>query len=167
MAKEKIAFETFLENVPTIHQPFVLQVNELMQSNNCKTEIKEAKNGYVLSYRYGENQYTVMNFLFRKQGPAIRIYADCHAQYPDLLERMPEKIQAVVEKSGPCKRLIDPTACSPTCKKGFVFIMNGQQQIKCRNSCFQVFLSDDVNPFLFEMLEREMTLRHQTFLQTS
>ena len=50
MLKTVIPFNTFLETAGDEHIEFINKIHDYMTGNQCKTEIKEAANGYVLSY---------------------------------------------------------------------------------------------------------------------
>ena len=59
-------FEDFLGAVPPEMQPIVLEINDFLTQKGCKREIKEAKNGHVVSYKRQENETEVYNRLFNK-----------------------------------------------------------------------------------------------------
>ncbi len=159
MVKQSIPFTSFLEAAGTEHIEFINQSNQLMLDNNCKVEIKEAKSGYLVSYVHTPTARTVANYVFRKKGLMIRIYADHVPEYMSLLDNWPESMKNTIRKATPCKRLLDPNACNPRCVMGFDFILDGNREQKCRNSSFMFFLDPETKPHLKDMLEREMQAR--------
>lgn len=159
MAKEKIPFEAFVASVGAEHEEFVNSLHEFMIGNNCTCEIKEAASGYVVSYVYKPEKRTVANYVFRKKGPLLRVYADNVIKYMHILESWPASMKATVNKAGPCKRMLNPDDCNSRCVMGFDFIMDGVRQQKCRYGGFMFFLSDETKPHLREMMEQEMLAR--------
>ena len=162
MPKETIPFSAFVEAAGTAHTDFINSLHEFMTENNCKTEIKEAANGHVVSYVHKPSKRTVANYVFRKKGLMMRIYADNVPSYEEALANWPESMKAAVKKAGPCKRFLNPTECNSRCPLGFDFILDGERQQKCRYGGFMFFLDDETKPFLKEMTEREMRARGLT-----
>ena len=120
MAKEKASFQEFLSVVVPKHQAFAKELNNKLIAQGCSLVIKEAKNGYAASYQFEKK--TVMNWVFRKSGILARIYGDNAGKYEDIVTSLPADMQKEMTTSRDCKRLIDPTACSDTCGKGFLCI---------------------------------------------
>lgn len=164
MAKEKIEFKQFLEAAGAEHQKFVTEVHDFFSENNCVCEIKEAKNGYVVSYVHKPAKKTVANYVFRKKGLILRIYGDNIACYEQLTDEWPESMVKEVKKAGPCKRLLDPSACNSRCQMGYTFMMDEEKQVKCRYGSFMFLLDEETKPYLQDMLEREMQYRSQALL---
>lgn len=50
--KKKIEFQEFFSTVPVENQDFVKELHNKLMELGCKTEIKEAKSGYMVSYLY-------------------------------------------------------------------------------------------------------------------
>ena len=119
MAKEKGSFKEFLSAVAPEYQSFVEKLNNKLIEQGCDLVIKEAKSGYAASYQLEKK--TVMNWVFRKSGVLARIYGDNAGKYEDIIASLPAEMQKKMTTSRDCKRLIDPTACSDTCVKGFVY----------------------------------------------
>jgi hypothetical protein len=161
MSKEMIPFSAFVEAAGPQHIEFVNWLHNHMIENNCTFEIKEAKSGYVVSYIHKSTKRTVANYVFRRKGPMIRIYADNIVGYMEILDKWPGEMKAAIEKAGVCKRLLDPNACNPRCQMGFDFIMDGKRQQKCRNNSFMFFLDEETKPYLKDMMEREMKMRNE------
>ena len=81
--KEKWSFEDFIRCVETGSQEFVRKMHSILSEGGCKIEVKEAKSGYVVSYRFGKK--TLINYVFRKKGLLVRIYAEHIREYICLL----------------------------------------------------------------------------------
>lgn len=159
MPKGAIPFEDFLNAAGAEHAEFIENLHKLLLSNDYSITIKEAKSGYVVSYVHKPTKKTVANYVFRKNGPMIRIYADNVADYMNQLDLWPEDMKASIRKAGVCKRLVNPDACNPRCSTGFDFLLDGEHWQKCRNNCFLFYLNDSTKPFLQEMMEGEVKAR--------
>jgi hypothetical protein len=159
LPKVVIPFSAFLEKAGDEHLEFINKIHDYMTENQCTTEIKEAANGYVVSYKHKPSKRTVMNYVFRKKGLLMRIYADNVLSYADFLSTLPESMKKELKKGGTCKRLVDPEACSIRCLVGYDFIFDGQRYQQCRYSSFMLLLTDESKPYLKEMLELEMNAR--------
>lgn len=158
MATSKVSFQTFLDTVEPQYRPFVAEQHTLLE-DTCICIIKEAKSGYVLSYIHGRTGRVLANYVFRKQGLALRVYADHIAQDMDILEALPESMCLSMERAPDCKRLLDPQACNAKCPMGYTFLLMGNIQQKCRNNCFFFFLRDETMPHLRKLLAREVAAR--------
>lgn len=152
-------FNLFLESVDGHFQNFVIEINNFLTQNNCRCEIKNAKSGYVVSYVFCDTKKTLANFVFRKTGIKLRIYADHIAQYQDFLNSLPEKMKKDIKKASVCKRLVDPDSCNPKCKMGYTFTLDNETYKKCRNMAFMPTLSDENNPYIRQFLENELSSR--------
>ena len=159
MAKEKISFEAFLSTVAPEHQAFVEELHRKLVGLDCDLVIKEAKNGYAASYQLKKK--TVMNWVFRKSGILARIYGDNVGQYESIIASLPEDMQKKMSASNDCKRLIDPTACSPMCVKGFIYDLNGSTQKKCRYDGMFFLLTNQTTEFIMKLVCAEVDARKQ------
>ena len=157
MAKEKGSFKEFLSVVAPEYQTFVEKLNNKLIEQGCDLVIKEAKSGYAASYQLEKK--TVMNWVFRKSGVLARIYGDNAGKYEDIIASLPAEMQKKITTSRDCKRLIDPTACSDTCVKGFVYILNGNTQKKCRNDGMFFLLTKETAEHIAELVCAEVTMR--------
>lgn len=153
MAKEKISFENFLQAAGQTHAPFIHEMHALMA--DCTCDIKQAKSGYVVSYA---KEGALLNYVFRKKGPLIRLYAQHVPEYMEILQTWPQAMKENIKKATSCKKLLGQT-CSPTCKGGYDFILDGQRQQKCRSTCFLIALSEESNPYLKQLLQQELAAR--------
>lgn len=159
MSKQIIPFNNFVDAVGSEHTEFVNNLHSFLTEHDCIVNIKEAKSGYVVSYIYTPTKQTIANYVFRKKGPMLRIYADKLPSYMGILDGWPDIMKETIRKAGPCKRLLNPAACNPRCPMGFDFVLEGERQQKCRNSAFMFFLIEDTKPYLREMVEQELFAR--------
>jgi len=160
MPKSVIPFSDFLVSAGAKHEAFINQLHAYLQENDCSWKIKEAANGYVVSYIHKPTKRTVANYVFRKKMPMLRIYADNILSYEDNISQWPDTMKDTIRKGGNCSRLINPTACNSRCLKGFDFTLDGERQQKCRcHMSFTFFLDDETKPYLIEIIEHEMQAR--------
>ena len=152
----KIEFEEFLQSVEESERSFVGELHEFLSENGCKCDIKESKSGFVVSYV--SDKKTLMNYVQRKTGTKVRIYAANVGSYQELLNTFPPKMKKDIVKAAPCKRLLDPTACNPKCSMGYTFEMDGELYKKCRSTAFMFALSEENDPFIRKFLEKELGL---------
>ena len=159
MPKTNITFGDFKEAAEQEHVDFITALHHLMIENECIAEIKEAASGYVVSYIHNPSKRTVANYVFRKKGLMMRIYADNVPSYMEILAKWPVAMKETIKKSGECKRLINPEACNGRCLMGFDFILDSERQQKCRNGGFIFFLNEETKPHVKKMIECEMLIR--------
>lgn len=121
-----ITYDDFWAIVEEKDRPFVKEMNDIFLENGCKTEIRQASQGYVVTYLYmkDDKKVSVMNYVFRKKGMLARIYAKHIAMYQDMLNTLPDSMKAAILKGGDCKRLYQINQCCPTCSAGFDFMMD-------------------------------------------
>ena len=147
MPKPVIPFSDFLIAAGAPHEAFIIRLHAYLQENDCVYKIREAANGYVVSYVHKPTNRTVANYVFRKKMPMLRVYADNTLAYEDNLSQWPDTMKDTIRKGGNCSRLVDPTACNSRCLKGFDFILDGERQQKCRcHMSFTFFLTDETKP---------------------
>ena len=150
---EAHTFQDFLDAVDGENRVFVVELHEELTRLGCNAQVKQAKSGYVVSYI--QNQRTIANYVFRKKGLVARIYTNHIAQYPGILDTLPEGMAQAVRKAPICKRLADPAACNQRCPMGYDFIMKGERLQRCRNGAFQFLLSGETRPFIKALVLRE------------
>lgn len=100
-----------------------------------------------------------MNWVFRKSGVLARIYGDNAGKYEDIIASLPDEMQKKMTTSRDCKRLIDTTACSDTCVKGFVYRLNGDTHKKCRNDGMFFLLTNETAECIAGLVCAEATVR--------
>ena len=157
MAKEKGSFKEFLSAVAPEYQSFVEKLNNKLIEQGCDLVIKEAKSGYAASYQLEKK--TVMNWVFRKSGVLARIYGDNAGKYEEIIASLPAEMQKKMTASRDCKRLIEPTACSDTCVKGFVYTLNGDTHKKCCNDGMFFLLTNETAEHIARLVCAEVTVR--------
>lgn len=151
---EKYTFQDFLASVDVENQKFVSDLNDELTEFGCKIDVKLAKSGYVVSYSL--NKKVVANYVFRKKGLIIRIYAGRIAQYMDILDTLPDEMVRTIQEAPVCKRLLDPSACNQKCSMGYEFILKGERLQRCRNNSFMFLLSEENKPFVKTILLNEI-----------
>lgn len=152
-----IGFEEFLQAVPDGQKPFVAQLNAEMLAAGCQTEIKQAKMGYVLAYKWEKK--SVFNWVFRKTGMQARIYGDAIGKNGARFASLPASMQKKMMAAPDCKRLMNPEACSPTCVQGYAYTLAGQQHQKCRNGGMLFPLTEETAPHIAALLGEEIAAR--------
>lgn len=154
MANTKLGFEDFISAVDTANKAFIEQLNDFFVQHSCKIDVKEAKSGYVVSYVY--NKKNVVNFVFRKSGIFIRIYANHIKDYMGFLETLPENMLKDIKAASVCKRLMNPDDCNPKCAQGYDFLLFGENLKKCRNNAFMFLLKAENNQHIKAFVENEL-----------
>lgn len=158
MPKQTIPFDDFLQAAGA-QAGFIAELDDILQAAGYTPGIKEAASGYVVSYTAKTAPKTIVNYVFRKKGPLVRIYAKNIAKYMEILDEWPEAMRDSVQKAPVCRRLLDPTACNSRCEMGFDFVLAGQRQQKCRHSCFFFYLDEAINPHIKSMVLQELDAR--------
>ncbi len=128
-------FNLFLNEIPFECQDFVLELDEYLTKKGSKRTVKTAKSGFVASYSHPKSDKALLNYVFRKTGVKIRIYAAGIAGYSDILADFPDNMKKEIIKGVDCKKL-NGLNCSPTCTAGYSFVMDGVQYKKCKNTAF-------------------------------
>ncbi|WP_455683943.1 hypothetical protein [Thomasclavelia sp.] len=152
-------FKLFLECIDEDNREFVQELNDYLINNNCKYDIKPAKNGYLVSYVLKDSKRTLATFVIRKSGVKLRIYPENINKYQDFLNTLPSKMKKDIKKASICKRLINPDDCNPKCVKGYNFILDDETYQKCRYMAFMPTLNNENNLYIKQFLEQELTCR--------
>lgn len=151
-------FMLFLNDIPAESQGFVLELDKYLTEKGCKRTIKSAKSGFVTSYSSLESGNALLNYVFRKTGVKIRIYAQNVGEYSAILSDFPDDMKKEITKSGDCKKLHDLN-CSPTCKGGYTFMMDGVEYKKCKNMAFFHSLEEGNFDAIRKLIEAEVGAR--------
>lgn len=154
MEQVQLGFENFIATVDDGNKEFVTGLHQDFTAHNCKIGVKEAKSGYVVSYTF--NKKTIANFVFRKTGLIIRIYANHIGEYMSFLETFPDTMAKTIEEASNCKRLMNPEDCNSKCAMGYSFMLRGQHLQKCRNNAFMFRLCEENNAYIKVFLENEL-----------
>ena len=128
-------FIHFLQDIPSEYQNFVLELDEYLIAKGSKRTIKAAKSGFVTSYSSPASGKALLNYVFRKSGVKMRIYAEHIGAHPEVLNCLPDNMKSDIKKAGDCKKLTG-LACTPTCTAGYTFVMDGQEYRMCKNMAF-------------------------------
>lgn len=135
-------FMLFLNDIPAESQGFVLELDKYLTAKGSKRTIKAAKSGFVTSYASPVTGKALLNYVFRKTGVKMRIYAQSIGEHSDILSDLPENMKSDIKKSGDCKKL-SGLKCSPTCTGGYTFIMDDVEYKKCKNMAFFHSLTEE------------------------
>ena len=128
-------FMLFLNDIPAEYQEFVLELDKYLTEKGSKRTIKSAKSGFVTSYNSPKNGKALLNYVFRKTGVKMRIYAAGIGEYTEILADFPDNMKKDIVNAGECKKL-NGLKCSPTCTGGYSFQMDGASYKKCKNMAF-------------------------------
>ena len=99
-----------------------------------------------------------MNYVFRKSGMMVRIYARHVIMYQSILDVITDDMKKNVIKANDCKRLTGVSECSPTCTAGYSFMMDGVNYQKCKNSAFFWKVEPDSVEHIKKIVENELKL---------
>ncbi|MDL2234374.1 hypothetical protein LJC63_12475 [Ruminococcaceae bacterium OttesenSCG-928-L11] len=157
--KTKLVFSNYLSDINPEFEFLVQRIHDKMVEWGCQVKLQESKSGHVVSFVDAKTDKTVANFVSRKKGPTVRIYADNLDQYAAMLPELPKAMVAQLEKASACRRLLDPTKCNARCPMGYVYTLNGTEHKKCRYNCFMFLINEDTAPSILTLLEREMAGR--------
>ena len=148
-------FLLFLNDVPAELQGFILEVDRYLTGKGSKRTIKPAKNGFVTSYSSPVTGKTLMNYVFRKSGMRVRIYAAHIGSHAEILDDLPKSMKADIRKGTDCKKLTGGT-CSPTCPGGYAFVLDGEECRKCKNSAFFHSLTEENLEPIMKLIKSEV-----------
>lgn len=154
MEKKKLGFDDFFAAIDSTNGEFIRNLHQDFIENGCKVEVKEAKSGYLVSYSF--NKKTIANYVFRKKGLIIRIYANHLSEYPELLDTMPDSMAKTVKDAPICKRLVNPEDCNPKCATGYDFYLHGERYQKCRSNAFMFLVCAENYPFIQAFVKQEV-----------
>ena len=100
----------------------VQNIHTALSAMGFTEEIREAKSGPVLSYI--KDGKSLLNYVYRKSGIKVRLYAAGIAAYEDCLAVLPDSMKAELKKAADCKRLNGLT-CTPACPGGYAYKLDG------------------------------------------
>lgn len=90
-------FMQFLNDMPVECQEFVLEFDKYLTEKGSKRTIKSAKSGFVTSYSSPKNGKALLNYVFRKSGVKMRIYAAGIGEYSEILVDFPDNMKKDIE----------------------------------------------------------------------
>lgn len=148
-------FLSFLQDIPREYTDFVLELDKYVTSRGSRRTIKAAKSGFVTSYSSPVTGRALFNYVFRKNGVKMRIYAEHIGEHLEILCDFPAQMKADMKKAGDCKKLTGRT-CTPTCPAGYTFLLDGAEYRKCKNTAFFHALEKENLPYLKKLIEVEL-----------
>ena len=148
-------FMLFLNDIPAESQGFVLELDKYLTSKGSKRTIKAAKSGFVTSYASPVSGKALLNYVFRKTGVKMRIYARSIGEHSDILSDLPENMKSDINKARDCKKL-NGLKCSPTCSGGYEFTMDGEEFKKCKNMAFFHSLTEENYDAIIKLIRSEL-----------
>ena len=159
MPRAKYQFEDdFLVKVSDEYKSFVTDVHKMLLAKGYKVKIQVTKSmGLRATYSQPKIKTVkgiILYFFFRDDKLMIRIDADNHEKYPDVLNRLPEGIISQIDQANDCVKFADPKKCWQGCI-GYDFHIRGKNYQKCYAVCFQFEVDSESIPFLLEMIEYE------------
>ncbi len=95
-----------LDDIPAECQGYVLEPDKYLTENGCKRTIKSAKSGFVTSYSSIKMGRALLNYVFRKTGVKMRIYAQNIGEYDYILTDFPDNMKKDIVKAGDCLPLL-------------------------------------------------------------
>lgn len=160
MASSKFGFDDFIATVDDNCKAFVTELHRELTECGCKIEIKEAKSGFVVSYLL--HKKTIANYVFRKKGLIVRIYANHINDYMPFLESLPAEMTNTMKEAPVCKRYLDPSSCNQKCAMGYAYQLHGEWYQKCRNGAFMFLVNEQSKPFIRTFLHHEVKACDET-----
>jgi len=157
MEQTNYQFEDFLMSVKSEYKDFVLTVHEIILREGCKVKIDSSKTT-LFSVKYTQGRKGIFNFMLRKRGFKASVYAANFAQYPAVLNSLPENMVAQIAKTSACKNMTSQPSCWDGCI-GYDISIGEEQYQKCKFNCFKFDVDAESTPFLIELLESELRER--------
>ena len=160
MEQTNLEYQDFFTNVANEYKDFVSKAHELvLASGYSKISVGSNKSAlFKVKYTHPKTRRGIINFTQQKKGLKATILAGKCAEYPDVLDTMPEAMVGKVAKVGNCLNISEPGKCMDKCV-GYDFHIRGERYQKCKFGCFQFDVNDESIPFLLEMLECELAAR--------
>jgi len=165
MSKAKYQLDDFLALLDNGYKDFVITVHELLMQEGYKLKIQSTKL-YGLHISYSQPKIKVVKgiivyFIIQNSKLMIRINADNHARYPDVLNRLPENILSQIDKSSDCMKAAGPQKCWQGCI-GYDFHIGDKRYLKCITNCFMLDVNSENFLFLLEMIKCELKERYDS-----
>lgn len=157
---EKFTFEDFLNDVELENKAASQKMHDSMMAGGYKATIEKKASGLLISYKHPKTKRAILNLFFRKGGLQVRIYGENHKGYADFIDKLPETMEAQINKATQCKRFDPIPGCSPKCL-GYDITIRGNRYTKCRYSCFHFEVNEKNFPVIYELIELEKKERGQ------
>ena len=130
----------------------VQNIHAVLSTMGFTEEIKEAKSSPILSYT--KDRKALLNYVYRKSGIKVRLYAAGIAAYEDCLSALPDSMKAELKKAADCKKLNGLT-CTPACPGGYTYTLDGVLLKKCRSMAFLMTLNQKTAGYIQTLILRE------------
>ena len=151
-------FEDFLMSVDDEQRDFVLAVNEKLMQEGCKVKISSSKTS-IFTVKYTQGRKGILNFVLRKKGLTVSIYARNFEKYPDVLNGLHNSVITQIANAPPCKNLVGPKKCSWADCVGYSIPIGEDIHQKCSYQCFHFNIDAESTPSLMELLNSELKER--------
>lgn len=158
MSKAECTFKDFVDSADPNHRDFFADVDIILTDKGYLPKIELKKTGYAVSYFNKKLKRTIANFVTRRKGILMRVYADNTDQYMNIFSDLPDSMAKEIKKAQDCKRMIDPTACNSKCKMGISIVLNDELHKKCRYSALMFLVQPDKYDFLKSILNNELNV---------
>lgn len=159
MSTNELRFEQFLSDIQPDFEEAVRAIHDRLAAGGCAVSLQAAKSGLVVSFTHPATKKVVANFVARKKGPMLRLYADGLAGYADTVAALPERMLDQIAGQAVCRRLLDPAKCNARCPMGYVLTIRGEEHKKCRYNCFLLPINTANAPALLTLVEKELAAR--------
>lgn len=158
----KYHLDDFLALVSDNFKCYVISVHEMMLQDGYKLKIQLTKT-YGLHISYSQPKIKsvkgiIIYFLVQDGKLMIRINADNHASYPDVLSSLPEQILSQMDNADDCIKFVDPKRCWQGCG-GYDIYVNKKHYRKCIINCFLLDVDNVTFPFLVKLIRSESEAR--------
>ena len=147
-------FELFLKEIPGVYGDYVKELDSFLTDKGSKRTVRLSKSGYLTSYTVPGKDRMLLNYVFRKSGVRLRIYAQNVAEYDEILNHFPPEMKKDIIKAGDCKKL-NGLKCTPACPGGYKFYMDGVEYRKCRSMAFFHSLKEENLDSILKIIEKE------------
>jgi hypothetical protein len=145
-------FTKYQDLLPIEIRETVQNIHAELSAMDFTEEIKEAKSGPVLSYM--KDRKVLLNYVYRKSGIKVRLYAAGIAAYGDCLAALPDSMKTELKKATDCKKL-NGLPCTPTCPGGYTYTLDGELLKKCRSTAFLMTLNQKTAEYIQTLILRE------------
>ena len=145
-------FAEYQELLPLEIRETIQSIHAELSAMDFMEEIKEAKSGPVLSYM--KDRKVLLNYVYRKSGIKVRLYAAGIAAYEDCLAAIPDSMKTELKKATDCKKL-NGLPCTPTCPGGYTYTLDGELLKKCRSMAFLMTLNQKTAEYIQTLILRE------------
>jgi len=154
---DEYQFLEFFMGVSDEYKDFVTTIHERLLQEGCSVKISSNKTN-LFSVKYAQGRKGVFLFMLRKKGLKASVYAGNFAQYPDVLNSLPEGMITQIKKSSNCINVMKPGKCRDRCI-GYDINIREELYRKCKYDCFQFDVDEQSIPGLLGLLESELEAR--------